>query len=515
MPESRTMLKMRLTGHVIAFIGLPVLLGPIALADTDLPEEPVEIGHESQFFIDDYIVDNRWPLRKREEVLVRTIHQPVKHPANPVLPGRGGYVNVVWDEQTKLYRMLYQDFWYYSREPLKYTYAVAYAQSSDGIEWETPNLGFYTWKETKKNNICWQAPSDRDGPRTIGAYSQYLLNIPEEHRRGFKYVMYYVTADGVHLVGSNDCIHWDESSVTLIGDDFHPDTHASIVWDPDRKIFVWFTRATDRYGDGANIIRGATRRVARLENSELWTTWPLETQNILIPDAEDAGGLSAGHLGGFNFYYGMPTCHHAGIYWGFLWPYRLDAGLIETQLAISRNGRVFERLPHRPKLIGLGPEGTWDDGMVFGSPDWIEVGDQWRLYYSGHAGPHHSVERAVGIGLATIRKEGFVSLRGPRHGGVVCTRRIRWPNGRLIVNCDADSLAGKPGELRVRVVDSSRRPLPGFDYEDSVPFSGDSTAHEMKWNDRRIDELKGRVVRLEFLLTNADLYTFRAAPTEE
>ena len=66
-----------------------------AVADTELPVEPVQIGRQTQFFVDDFIVDNRWPLLKREEVLVRTIHRAVKHPANPVLSGRGGYVNVI------------------------------------------------------------------------------------------------------------------------------------------------------------------------------------------------------------------------------------------------------------------------------------------------------------------------------------------------------------------------------------------------------------------------------------
>ena len=151
-------------------------------ADTDLPKEPVEIGHRTQFFVDDYIVDNRWALKKREEFLVRKVHQPVKHPANPVIPGRGGYVNVVWDDDAKLYRMLYQDFWYYSKDPVKYTYAIAYAESKDGLKWDTPNLAFYKWKNTRQNNICWQVPSDRDAPVTTGAYSQYLLTIPKEHR---------------------------------------------------------------------------------------------------------------------------------------------------------------------------------------------------------------------------------------------------------------------------------------------------------------------------------------------
>ena len=490
--------------------GILAALCPPTVADTALPVEPVEIGQQTQFFVDDYIVDNRWPLLKRKEVLVRKVHRAEKHPANPVLPGRGGYVNVVWDEEARLYRMLYQDFWYYSLEPLKYTYAVAYAQSPDGIHWETPNLGFYQWKESGNNNICWQAPTDQKSPETIGAYSQYLLKIPAEHRRGYKYVMYYVTATGVQLVGSNDCIHWDRSSVTPIGTDFHPDTHSSIVWDPVTKTFVWFTRATDRYSDSGNLERGATRRVARMENKQLWTEWPLQTQNVLIPDALDAINQPGGDLDGFNFFYAMPTRYHAGIYWGFAEPYRLKAGLIETHLTISRNGRVFERLPGRASLIGLGADGTWDDSMIFANPDWIEVGDKWHIYYAGVDGPHHAIDGTTGIGLATIRKEGFVSLRGPQHGGVVCTRRIRWPGGNLHVNCNTLLPDQEPGELKVRIVNSARKALPGFNYEDSVVFQGDDTSHQVRWKERRIDELRGQVVRLEFFLTRADLYTFRA-----
>ena len=42
---------------------LAALCSP-AVADTALPVEPVEIGQQTQFFVDDYIVDNRWPLLK-------------------------------------------------------------------------------------------------------------------------------------------------------------------------------------------------------------------------------------------------------------------------------------------------------------------------------------------------------------------------------------------------------------------------------------------------------------------
>jgi len=152
----------------------------------------------------------------------------------------------------------------------------------------------------------------------------------------------------------------------------------------------------------------------------------------------------------------------------------------------------------------------------------VEVGDEWRIYYCGTDGPHNSTKRTPGIGLVTIRKEGFASLRGPQHGGVVCTRAIRWPGGKLLVNCDATTsghvdrfgrkLEPNQGELKVRITGADRKPLPGFGYADCIPFNGDSTAHQVTWQAKKLDELKGQVIRIEFQLTMADLYSFRAAP---
>ena len=99
-----------------------------------------------------------------------------------------------------------------------------------------------------------------------------------------------------------------------------------------------------------------------------------------------------------------------------------------------------------------------------------------------------------------------MSLTGPKRGGVVCTRAIRWPGGRLFVNCDASK-----GELRVRISAGDKREgVPGFTYDDCHTFTGDSTSHEVTWKEKSIDSLKDEVIFLEFFLKEAELYTFRA-----
>ena len=147
-----------------------------------------------------------------------------------------------------------------------------------------------------------------------------------------------------------------------------------------------------------------------------------------------------------------------------------------------------------------------DDTMIFASPGWVEVGDEWRIYYTGWDGEHGTTDRTGAIGLATMRKEGFYSMRGPKDGGVAATRRLIWPGGDLTINADATG-----GEIKVRVSDAKRKPIPGYNYDDGETFDGDSTAQIVKWNGKSMADLKGRELRLEFFLKEADLYTFRAA----
>ncbi|HYF35945.1 MAG TPA: hypothetical protein VD994_11685 [Prosthecobacter sp.] len=464
-----------------------------------VPAEPVEIGTQPQFLIDDYIVDNRWSLKPKREEVIRAFHAPKKAAENPIIPDGAGYVTAARDADTGLIRLWYQT----NHATMKggeegNAYAVAYAESRDGVHWSRPNLGLYEWLGSKENNIVWP------GPRGARASGPQILQLSENDMRGYRYLLAYRTGgakkgeNGVRLIGSADGIHWDEKGDTLLLE-LHSDTLNSIVYDPVRGEYVMYCRPKDRYliGQEGFLDSGESRRVARIGSRELWTVWKGSPSTILIPDEADVGK-------GFNRFYGMPCRWNVGIYWGCLWPFRLNTDIV-TELAWSRDGIDFERLPLRPRLIELGAEGAWDDGMVFGSPDWVEVGDEWWFFYAGSDGPHESRERTTGIGVAKIRKEGLVSMRGPPGGGVVCTRQLQWPGGVLLINADAQQ-----GEIQVRVSGDRRAPLSGYDYRDCDRFTGDRVAHEVTWKGQSLNALKGQVIRLEFMLKNADLYTFRA-----
>ena len=161
------------------------------------------------------------------------------------------------------------------------------------------------------------------------------------------YVIYYVTATGVQLL--------------------HPlgsrQRHA------DRNRFSPGHALFNRVGSGPKDLRlvypghGPLQRLRQSRTGSYTTRGPHGKKEVVgRTAAPDAKHFDPGRSGcyqqlrrrgdGFNFFYTMPTRYHAEIYWGFTEAYRLKSGLIETHLAISRNGRVFERLPGRPSLIG-------------------------------------------------------------------------------------------------------------------------------------------------------------------
>ena len=504
----------------VAIVPILAALSVLRLA-ADPPNEPVIIGQTPQYFIDDHIVDSRWALNYTNgstEMVVRVFHAPKKHPANPLIvphktfgqtdptqPRTGaGFLSAVRDPSDGVFRIWYQ---LNIPQPARNanddkarrtgTYAIAYAESKDGLSWKIPDVDPAGDPQAGDRNVIWRGTTGNlaEGP--------CILDLPEHAKRGFKHVMLYIDRKGLCLIGSQDGIRWDPSSVTLLAK-IHSDTQNCLIYDEARRLFVMYCRPRDRYGGASMLELGEGRRIAVMTSPELWREWKLDTQIIMVPDELDARQGLAGH-----YIFGVKQ--HAGVNWGFLTLFKWNTDL-QSEMAFSRGGLDFWRFPHRPKLIELGNKDAWDDGMIISAPGWVEVGDEWWLYYTGYDGPHgYDENRAQGlfrtgsIGLATLRKDGFVSMRGPENGGVIVTRRLRWPGGRLMINVNASG-----GELRVRVTDDHRKVVPGLGYDDCVPIRGDSVGHEVKWTKRSLDELKGESLRLEFQLARADLYSFRA-----
>lgn len=159
-------------------------------AATDvLPDGPIDIGTTPQLLFDGYVVENHWTLHQPQETVERVFLPGRKFEGNPVISEDGGYVSVVKDPETGLFRMWYQT---YLGPPTPersdwHEYVTSYAESRDGLSWNLPKLGLVEWRGSKENNVVWRGVH----PKLYMGAAPSILDVPEKFRRGYQYVMLY------------------------------------------------------------------------------------------------------------------------------------------------------------------------------------------------------------------------------------------------------------------------------------------------------------------------------------
>lgn len=109
------------------------------------------------------------------------------------------------------------------------------------------------------------------------------------------------------------------------------------------------------------------------------------------------------------------------------------------------------------------------------------------------------------IGIATIRRDGFVSMDAGHQEGSLLTHPFIWPENRALhVNTDV-----RTGEMTINCLDerghvlASTASISGSHVDHKVPFIGSSLPEP------------GTRVQLRFRITNGKLYSFRLSPTSD
>ena len=131
--------------------------------------------------------------------------------------------------------------------------------------------------------------------------------------------------------------------------------------------------------------------------------------------------------------------------------------------------------------------------MLTGAPP-VRVGNELYLYYRGLANRHKPYDgkddafrQGGGLGLATLRVDGFASLDASYDGGRVTTKPFRTQGRRLHVNAKADS-----GRLRVEVLDNSGHAFSGFGRDDCQVMQVNRVNEPISWKDNAsLDSLNG------------------------
>ncbi len=383
---------------------------------------------------------------------------------------------------------------------------VCYARSEDGIHWTKPALGLCEVFGSKDNNVLMRSahpdglidnltvvedPDDPQWPLKM-FYWDGGWDTPEQKEMS-----------GIYMASSKDGIHWENRRRVIpgCGDRFNalPVKH--------QGQFVILLRGSHRkYQQG---------RIAACTRSRDGVEWS-PAQWALAADAEDPPFMEV---------YSIVPFAYAGLILGGIERMHKSPDKLDTEIAWSDDGCQWSRSRTRPSFIPFGTENRWDDTWInLSASQPIRMGNELWFYYSGRHGAHGVAEphNYGGIGLATLRLDGFCSLGAGHLRGFIQTPVFTWPGGELQVNADCRAdLSSHPKlysgtGVHVEVRDDTGKPIEGFELDQSQPFL-ENSIHQpegyatMSWKSgAKLAGLAGRPIQLWFTLQNAHLYAFKS-----
>jgi hypothetical protein len=200
----------------------------------------------------------------------------------------------------------------------------------------------------------------------------------------------------------------------------------------------------------------------------------------------------------------MPYVRAPHILIGFPTRYLPETEQVEPTFMASRDGLNFRRYEEAviPRTAPEDRDGnrsnymTWGLLRIPGREEELSVYGT-EAYYTG---PGSRVRRFA------YRLDGFVSLHAGSDAGEAVTRPVRFEGKALVVNARTSG----QGRIAVEIQDADGEPVEGFRASDCRPVTGDSTAAVVSWSaGSDLSALAGKPVRLRFLASEADLYSFR------
>jgi hypothetical protein len=446
--------------------------------------------------------------------LERVFPAAAKHPASPVIradkpweqgAGFGGpylYGTVLWDEGRL--RM-----WYHTQ--CGGAYLNCLAESQDGLAWTKPVLGLVEFAGSKENNIVVGAgPGPGETPPFPGqgqGHNPSVIPQPWEKDPARRYALFCYGQDyrWARSAYSPDGLRWTFTPETRERGLFSSSDVLNFCWDPYRGRYVGTWKSSNRRGRAVGVVW-----------SRDGVTWEKPVDGpVFVADDLDPEATQV---------YGMPVFPYQGLYLGLAWIYNArwfryggytDERLyeselgspctVDTQLAWSWDLINWTRPPERRAFIPRGDPGQFDAGMVYTARAPVQMGDELWFYYGGWDGPHNARRATAAIGLATLRLDGFCSLRaGPEEGWCISRREpFRVPRVTINARCGPD------GYVLAELLDRHDQVLPGFGRGDCVPFTGDSVRYVLTWRTDSLPEANLEPdKKIRFLLRNAELYSY-------
>ncbi|MCD6169669.1 MAG: hypothetical protein J7J76_03835 [Candidatus Latescibacteria bacterium] len=459
--------------------------------------EAIDIGSRLELFVDDYLVERLEGARlKLQEPREANVALQLDKPWE----GRHcGYFTVIKDGS--LYRMYYRGMPTAGGDCTT-NEVTCYAESSDGINWIRPNLGFYEVQGTRENNII--LANAAPVTHNFSPFLDTKPGVPQAER--FKAVggneksglLPYLSADGVH---------WRKLRDEPILRGYAFDSQNLVFWSSGENCYVCYFRTwTKRNYAGFRTISRATSKDFLHWNEPVEMNFgdtPLEhlytNQTHPYFRAEHIYvALAARFMPGRQ----VVTDEQAREI-QVSEAYYKDCS--ETVLMTSRGGnrytRTFMEAFVRP---GIGAS-HWVSRTNYPALGVVPTGPTEMSFYMqrNSAQPTHHLRRY------TLRTDGFISINAGYAGGQFVTKPLIFKGKELVINYSTSAA----GSVRVEIQDVHGKPVTGYTLLECSEIFGDEIERVVAWQlGSDVSPLAGRPIRLRFVMKDADLYSIRFRP---
>jgi hypothetical protein len=402
---------------------------------------------------------------------------------------------------------------YYScRQRKPSVFRVAVAESADGFHWDRPQFGQLDWEGEDTNHLqiggllrganiiqpqvvrgpggrwlmyCWLHEHDRGHIRYLISESDDGLNWrltdldrPAVYHPADREVGQSGWVAGLTQASPDDRFAAERKLDWMEAKRLRSNDATYVYYDAERRLFemysVWLlpnSPATHRHTPRDNapqVLRAIHHRTS--EDGLRWSAPEL----LIVPDEHDPLDQ--------QFYY---LAVHRQQDWrlGFLGHYRCWEQTMDVELCFSRDGRDWLR-PLRGGWIPRDPLPELGCMSVYATSDVLDLGDEQLMLYTAGNTKHNSqlppgVEHPWrGVMAATWPKGRFAGLAtSPNTLGSLALKPFIPQCPKITVDADIR------GWLRAELRDPFGMPIDGFQLADSMPVTGNSRSHVLRWQD--------------------------------
>lgn len=479
-----------------------VFLCSLLFAFNLAPAQVINLGNGRELFVDNKVVD--------QTSLKKVIYQPRYYHQNPILsadrkwefnvkgdPYAAPFSGGVWfDEKDNKFKM-----WYSAGGGKKEGLITCYAESKDGKDWIKPLLDVVpnTNIVDTTEQDCVSVLLDKFESDSTKRYKMFLMafNSPSSVSMQLKY--------------SSDGIHWSKT-VALSGEIYD---RCGVYYDPFKKEYVLSLKTIGKYRRSRNylshkdpeLLVSLAHRTFDKTSDKFIRYWfnaeDDDPRHPLFPEIRPQ-------------IYNHEAMPYEGLTLGYFTIWQGPENNVCDQLKIqkrnevligwSRDGFNWNR-ENKQRFFPVSPnKNAWNAANIQstnGNP--IIVGDSLYFYMSGrYDNPQWASNFSTG--LATLRRDGFASLKSEGNKGYLLTKALRIEGNYLFVNANVP----QKGSLRVEVLDADGKVLKKYTEAECIPMKENSTKYKIRWkNEENLHLLKNTQVRFKFYLSkDAELYSF-------